>query len=406
MKNKHFLIPKLQSDKDCMMCGRCKMVCPKNAITFSYGSSGQLYPVVDENKCIKCKKCESACLSRLNPIGNGDFQTKYFAAYNVNREEYDISSSGGIFSLASKYVISELHGVVIGAVFDPESYQIVHTLAETMEEVSPMRKSKYVQSNWIRVNSQIEEYLNKGRVVLFSGLPCQTETLRWKYGENDKLILCDLFCHGVAGGKFFDDYLHESFKAKQVTKVDFRWQRNNEKPLQPNYYLKIENSEGEILNEFCNENTFYRLFINSSILKGSCFSCPYASFQHSSDLILGDFDKPEFIWENGKIDNSGKRISIIGCNTAKGNQIFEYIKKDLKFYKIENNETIESYYIPHENTTGEWGYNAKVRERFLLRYRLLGFSNAIKIIETENKIKYYFGKLKQKFLGRKSWLGF
>ena len=41
----------------CVACGTCLKVCPKNAITISHG----VIAIVDENACIGCGKCSKAC---------------------------------------------------------------------------------------------------------------------------------------------------------------------------------------------------------------------------------------------------------------------------------------------------------------------------------------------------------
>lgn len=42
---------------ECVACGQCKKVCPRNAISIIKG----MYSQVDENLCVGCKKCISVC---------------------------------------------------------------------------------------------------------------------------------------------------------------------------------------------------------------------------------------------------------------------------------------------------------------------------------------------------------
>ena len=43
--------------KDCVACGCCLKVCPRDAITIYKG----LYAVIDESACVGCRKCAVEC---------------------------------------------------------------------------------------------------------------------------------------------------------------------------------------------------------------------------------------------------------------------------------------------------------------------------------------------------------
>lgn len=45
------------NQKECVACGVCKKICPRQAITIFYG----IYADVNEDLCIGCKKCQKAC---------------------------------------------------------------------------------------------------------------------------------------------------------------------------------------------------------------------------------------------------------------------------------------------------------------------------------------------------------
>ena len=46
-----------QIGKECVACGTCVPVCPKEAIQIRWGVSAH----VDEEKCVGCGKCAKAC---------------------------------------------------------------------------------------------------------------------------------------------------------------------------------------------------------------------------------------------------------------------------------------------------------------------------------------------------------
>ncbi len=56
-------VPVLYSDfSECCGCGACVILCPVHAISMEENEEGFLYPVIDENKCIRCCKCIKVCI--------------------------------------------------------------------------------------------------------------------------------------------------------------------------------------------------------------------------------------------------------------------------------------------------------------------------------------------------------
>jgi ferredoxin len=52
--------------EECLKCGACVMVCPREAITEQTDSSGDIFYKVDLAKCTECKeeggpKCQAEC---------------------------------------------------------------------------------------------------------------------------------------------------------------------------------------------------------------------------------------------------------------------------------------------------------------------------------------------------------
>ena len=61
-------IPVLYEKKAmCCGCTACFAICPKEAIIMTEDDEGFEYPVIDENKCVRCYLCMSVC-----PIKNRD----------------------------------------------------------------------------------------------------------------------------------------------------------------------------------------------------------------------------------------------------------------------------------------------------------------------------------------------
>lgn len=45
----------------CCGCTACFSICPKQAITMKPDEEGFEYPVIDHDKCVKCKLCLKVC---------------------------------------------------------------------------------------------------------------------------------------------------------------------------------------------------------------------------------------------------------------------------------------------------------------------------------------------------------
>ena len=47
--------------EECCGCTACYAICPKDAITLQPDEEGFEYPVIDENKCVRCYQCIKVC---------------------------------------------------------------------------------------------------------------------------------------------------------------------------------------------------------------------------------------------------------------------------------------------------------------------------------------------------------
>ena len=146
-----------------------------------------------------------------------------YAVWNKSEEIRFKSTSGGIFSALAKYVFSQ-SGLVFGAAFDKD-LRLRHVKATSEQELVPLRKSKYIQSDAENAIVEAVDLLKQGKKVLFVGTPCQVAGLkkvsdRWQ----ENLLTSDFICHGVASNRFFEK--HYSWEAQRnngkIVNVDFR----------------------------------------------------------------------------------------------------------------------------------------------------------------------------------------
>lgn len=60
-------IPNLFYNKsECSGCSACYAICPVKAITMEPDKEGFLYPIINEEICIRCYKCMCVCGNRDN----------------------------------------------------------------------------------------------------------------------------------------------------------------------------------------------------------------------------------------------------------------------------------------------------------------------------------------------------
>lgn len=188
----------------CTGCHACYNICPKNAIKMVENSEGFLYPVIDKDKCINCNLCTKVCpLFKKDKVEHKIPET--YACYNKDNNIIKNSSSGGIFYLLAENILKN-NGVVFGAGFD-EEHNVIHIKAETLEELSKLMGSKYVQSSIRDTYKETKKLLEEDRYVLFTGTPCQIQGLKLFLNKDyDKLYLQDIICHGVPSPKMWKKY--------------------------------------------------------------------------------------------------------------------------------------------------------------------------------------------------------
>ena len=171
-----------QDESKCCGCGACVEICPQKALSMKPNKEGFQYPALDVDRCVDCKLCEKVCPETL--------QSK-------NAEELFESSSGGAFRLVADSVIQQ-GGAVVGCVWN-EKMEPVLTIADSLDGLRPMQGSKYLSSSTEHTYSQTKKLLDAGRMVLFTGTPCQCAgLLNYLRNPYDNLLTMDFLCHGVA----------------------------------------------------------------------------------------------------------------------------------------------------------------------------------------------------------------
>lgn len=253
-----------------------------------------------------------------------------YACYAKNTDLLKRSSSGGLFYLLGENVIKK-NGVVFGARFD-EHWEVVHDKAETIDELNQYMGSKYLQSRIGDTYILAEKYLKSGRIVLFSGTPCQIVGLKSFLGvEYDNLLMIDLLCHGVPSTVVWREYLKKIRKKGDIRSVNFREKKMNG---WMDFSLKVELQNGKIYQKTKETDFFMRGFLKNSFLRPSCYECQIKK-NYNADITLGDFWSvfikcPEMYNPMG--------TSVVLVNSDKGMSALQSIEDQLEVKKVDFTE--------------------------------------------------------------------
>ena len=318
----------------CCGCTACEQICPKHCIVMQNDEEGFAYPVVNLEMCVNCGLCEKVC-----PIINKkewNNVPKGYASYNKNEEERKYSSSGGVFSLLARQILSD-GGIVFGAAMSEDCRRVQHISIANIEDLTYLQGSKYVQSEIGKTYIETKEYLQKGKKVLFSGTPCEIEGLKTFLQENYENLFCvDVVCHGVPSPKVWEKYIdyREQYASSDVRRVFFRnkqwgWKR---------YSILIEFSNHTLYKCVRTKDLFIQMFLQNLCLRPSCYECAFKGEKRNSDITLADF------WNCGRICpklDDDKGLSLILVHSKKGNELFDIIKEKTISQMVELDEAIE-----------------------------------------------------------------
>ena len=314
----------------CTGCGLCTVICPKNCISMVVDNKGFMVPVINYNACINCELCKKNCPQlNENDKRKKSYEQKYYLAWHYSEEVRYNSSSGGAFTALAESVFSK-GGVVIGAAYT-ENFRVEHIIVDSIDKLEKLRKSKYVQSEITGILHDVKSYINSGRIVLFTGTPCQCEAVRTLYGVADNLIICDLICHGAQSPGFFRDALlyMEQREKSQCTDIDFR---SKSKGWANACTTVMKFKSGKTINKRLNDIPIGSAFLQNLSIRECCNHCQYRRFDRTSDITIGDFwairDKKEYLKNYGDLGYS----SII-INTPKGASLLSACENTLHIEK-------------------------------------------------------------------------
>lgn len=328
--------------KDCCGCGACEQICPHHAISLNANSEGFIFPQINTALCTNCGVCIKTCNFEKAIINTPQ---KVIAA-SWNSWQIKNSASGGLFATMAKYILMN-KGIVYGCSMEKkEKLTPFIRRIKDINEIILLQGSKYVQSFVGESYIDVRDNLKKGKIVLYSGTPCQIAGLYgFLQGKSYKnLTTIDIICHGVPSAKMFQEYIAYLENKKHINIHDFKF-RTKTKGWGLYYYYYYTNKQGkekQYINHYTS-SIYYRMFLEGAIYRESCYNCPFARKERVADITIGDCwgiekEYPNLLTENGGVFDSHKGISLVLLNTSKGynlfNQLTDIEKKDIALDNI------------------------------------------------------------------------
>lgn len=284
-------------------------------------AEGFISPFLDDALCVNCGLCKEVC-PVLEPVKHEAPHVAKAAWINDDRARF-ASSSGGL-SVALATAVLEQGGVVAGAAMD--NFKVHHVLIEDQGELFRIQGSKYVQSELGDIFQQIKDILDTGRLVLFTGTPCQVAGLqKFLRREYPNLVTIDVICYGVPSPKVLQKY-SEELRQRYYTATSLTT-RDKVNLWNPFHALSLYDKNKKIVfREIGLFSPYINGFISNIFNRLSCSNCRFTSAERVADITLGDFWAIEKF--NGAL-NDKKGTSLVLLSTEKGARFFEKIRSAL-----------------------------------------------------------------------------
>lgn len=373
----------ITEEKMCSGCSVCSVICPVKCITMSPGTLGALFPKADNTQCIHCGKCETVCpMLHAEEMKHVPIQQPVYAAYSAKQEIRSGGSSGGMFETIAAKLISQGYRVYGAAFDDTLRLHCIH--ADTVEELSPLLKSKYLQSDISSAYPRILEDLEQGKKVLVVSTPCQIAALkRYLQKKYENLLLVDFLCHGVPSQVFFDRCKSYEEKKHGYKILSYAFRTKIQGGATPHYFTVVTEKNGKI-QSFTKpyfRSVFYAFFQKYISLRESCYECVFSERGRVSDLTIADFhDIEKYVPEVNRFDG----VSTVILNTEKGETLFDSIKEKLWIRPFSMEELMSDKVLFAQKTKRPVN-----RDKFIKDYENMEFSEFVKLNTNTKRYAIY-----------------
>lgn len=322
---------------DCCGCQACGDICGKKAISFQTDEEGIWYPVIDMDKCVDCGLCEKVC-PIINHTSCPANKPEPECIVLQAPDSYDRlqSASGAAYTLLARAIFQK-GGYVAGHIWDG-SFGVKGFISGNEEDLEILRGTKYLQSNVEGIYIAVKKLLNEGKLVLFSGTPCQNAAMRsFLKKDYENLIMTDFVCMGIDSPLAFKEYLkslesiHHSrivyFKAKSK-EVGWRYLTNKAIFEDGTTYFGINGRDANL------KATFLDILV-----RPSCYECKFKGFPRVSDITIGDYWRNKYDYDPLD-DNTG--TSYIMIHNQKAASLVDDIKSSCNYRDIDFQSIIDA----------------------------------------------------------------
>ena len=325
-RNKLIRMTSVHADPVCCGCAACLNICPKQCIKMVPDDEGFSHPIVDITTCVDCGLCEKVC-PMLHPFSEEE-PISTIVATNKDDEVRKRSSSGGFFYALAEMVISR-NGIVFGASFDEHwNVSIRHT--DNIEGVKKFQGAKYVQAEIGKSYLLVRTYLQEGRWVLFTGLPCQISGLKHFLDKDyKKLITAECVCHSVPSPKVWRSYLNSVSEERTIKDINFR--NKDEGWSHYGYQLVINFNNGESF-KAPSSNVYMQGLVQNLTVRPSCAKCTAKNGRSHADFSMGDYWG---VWDLQPELDDNKGTSIVVIHTKKAVDLLPLLNIKVKKANLE-----------------------------------------------------------------------
>lgn len=364
--------------ENCTGCMSCYNICHNNAIEIAVDEEGFYVPKINNELCTKCGACIQHC-PVLNKLERSPFSQYGYVCWSKNEEIRKNSSSGGLFSEIAIPFLKE-GGIVYGVSFDSD-FVVKHKRVTTLDELSELRGSKYVQSYIGQILRDVKNDLLNKRQVLFVGTPCQVAGLKaFLKRDFENLYTCDFVCHGTPSPLIFSDYKKWLENRFSSLLVEFKFR--DKKRSWSRFNIKAKFLNGKIYIGHWHKDPFLRLFLRELISNKPCYNCLYTNMNRQSDITIADFWNLKFNkCEKEKYEDKGYSLALI--NSVKGEVLFNKISSlSLKRY-LRSAQVIAS---SQKSFSSSWD-KPVIRDQFWLDKGILPIDDLLKKYAYPEKIE-------------------